>query len=451
MIYLLIIIGIHIFLFLKLIYFPSPEFFIYPYLTNRGFLPYKQILDQHFPGLMFFPINFDSLGMKSPDQAKLVSVIIIILTQVLLFFVAEKILKSKKKALLANILYLIWQPFFEGWVLWIDSFLPLFLLPAFYFSYEARQKGQTRSLFLSGLFLGMAVIFKQVILPLVFLVGLFLYLERKKLKEVLWFLAGFIPLPLIMIFYFWSKGIWPDFWYWTVIYNLTVFARFGKKAPLFSHFVRVAAVYGFSVIGFFNKKSRNVFGWLMIFMFGSLAAALARFDFVHFQPSLPFVVLASVISLVWAYEKSQRRVLVFVYGLGMIFLFLTFLRGHLGNKIFFFDKETLSISQKIQEGVSPGESIFIYGSIPHLYQLSQTLPAGHVFVFQFPWFMMVAEDRILKGIREDNPRLVVADRTVEIEGNKLTDFTPKINSFLLENYETFDRIGNVEFLKPKQK
>ncbi len=62
LILLLFIILIHIFITFKLIFFPYPELFIYPYLTNHGLLPYKQILDQHFPGLMFLPINFNNLG-----------------------------------------------------------------------------------------------------------------------------------------------------------------------------------------------------------------------------------------------------------------------------------------------------------------------------------------------------------------------------------------------------
>src|SRR3989338_3479932 len=61
----------HILILSKLIYFPYPELFIYPYLTNHGLKPYSQIIDQHFPGLMFLPLNLDNLGMTTPEIARI--------------------------------------------------------------------------------------------------------------------------------------------------------------------------------------------------------------------------------------------------------------------------------------------------------------------------------------------------------------------------------------------
>src|SRR2546423_1150380 len=111
---LILIILIHSFVLTKLQFFPYPELFIYPYLTNNGLKPYQQILDQHFPGLMFLPINFDNLGMTNPDVARIWLIAVVAITQVFLFLIAKSILKSGKKAILVNILYLFWQPFFEG-------------------------------------------------------------------------------------------------------------------------------------------------------------------------------------------------------------------------------------------------------------------------------------------------------------------------------------------------
>ena len=88
--YLLFLLGliiIHVFILTKLIYFPYPELFIYPYLTNQGLKPYQQILDQHFPGLMFLPLNLDNLGMNTPEVARIWSISIVILAQVILFII----------------------------------------------------------------------------------------------------------------------------------------------------------------------------------------------------------------------------------------------------------------------------------------------------------------------------------------------------------------------------
>jgi len=111
-VFLAIVIVIHIFALSKLIFFPYPEFFIHPYLTANGLIPYKQILDQHFPGLMFFPINFASLGMHTAQAARVWSWGIVALEHLLIYVCARKLFKSSTRALLSNLLFLAWHPFF---------------------------------------------------------------------------------------------------------------------------------------------------------------------------------------------------------------------------------------------------------------------------------------------------------------------------------------------------
>lgn len=97
----LIVLGLillaHVLILSKLLFFPYPELFIYPYLTNHGLKPYSQILDQHFPGLMFLPINFDNLGMSDAAVARIWSIVIVLLTHIILFYITSSILKSKKR------------------------------------------------------------------------------------------------------------------------------------------------------------------------------------------------------------------------------------------------------------------------------------------------------------------------------------------------------------------
>ncbi|MBI2599828.1 hypothetical protein HYW43_02840, partial [Candidatus Daviesbacteria bacterium] len=233
-----IIILLHVLILAKLIYFPFPELFIYPYLTNNGLAPYGQILDQHFPGLMFLPVNLNNLGMVTPEAARAWSVALAVSTQLMLFFVSSVILKSRYKALVVNLLYLVWQPFFEGWVLWIDSFLPLLLLPAFYSFYR-------KWFFAAGLLLGVAIVFKQTIIPLSAFFLIYIFWKIRNFQTFLRFLLGLsIPVSL-MITYLISIGVFRDFWFWTVIFNLTTFAEFGRgSGPTPAHLSRVILVFG---------------------------------------------------------------------------------------------------------------------------------------------------------------------------------------------------------------
>ena len=79
--------------------------------------------------------------------------------------------------------------------------------------------------------------------------------------------------------------------------------------------------------------------------------------------------------------------------------------------------------------------------------MTQTLPAGNVFIFQFPWFMRVSQERILGGIIVDKPKIIIADRTVSVGGQKLLDYTRGINSYISKYYQTTEVIGNYEILE----
>lgn len=438
---LLVIIFAHIFILSKLVLFPYPELFVYPYLTNHGLKPYSQILDQHFPGLMFLPINFDNLGMNDEISARLWLFGIVFLTHILLFLISKNIL-DEKRALVVNLLYLVWQPFFEGWVLWIDNFLPLFLLPAFYFTLK-------KKFFVSGLFLGLAIVFKQTTIPLAILLLLYIYWEKRNLKNALIYFSGLILPTALMLIYLLNLGVFEDFWYWTIVFNLTTYAQYGTQIPTSFGFIsRVFMVYITSLSGLLHK-GRKLKIILFLFLIGSLIGAFDRANFVHFQPSLPFVALATSLGF---YSLKKQTIF---YAVAGAYILITlwwqniFYKGHLSDKVFFFDRETYDISDKIRKYTKANDRIFVFGAAPHLYQMSQTLPAGNIFVFQFPWFLKVSEDRILQGVTEDRPEIVVSDRTVKIEEKQIVDFASKIDSYLMENYQEIDSLGSVKILKRK--
>lgn len=437
-----IILIIHGLILTKLIFFPYPELFIYPYLTNHGLKPYSQILDQHFPGLMFLPINFDNLGMNNEVSARIWLIAVVILTQLLLFWAASSLIQSSSKALLVNILYLIWQPFFEGWVLWIDNFLPLFLLPAFIFCYK-------KKFFLTGLLLGLGIVFKQTIIPLALLTLLYIIWKERKIKPGIRFFSGVILPAGLMVLYLGIKGVLADFWYWTIIFNLTVYAKVGTQVPQTLGFItRVIFVYAISLLGLLYQDKR-VKIILYLFLAGSFVGTFDRANFVHLQPSLPFAVIGAALGFYLLRNKWIVLALTGSYLIITIWWQNVFYKGHLSSKIFFFDEQTYALASKIKQYTRPGEKIFVFGVAPHLYQMSDTLPAGDVFVFQFPWFLQVAGVRILTGIKTDQPKIIVADRNTEIEGMKITDFAKGIDQYIEKNYQKIDSVGTAEILQRK--
>ena len=340
---------------------------------------------------------------------------------------------------MVNILYLLWQPFFEGWVLWIDNFLPLLLLPAFNFTLK-------KKFFVTGLFLGLGIVFKQTIIPLAILLLLYIYLENRNLKNVAKYFSGLVLPVGLMLAYLLNIGVLKDFWYWTIVFNLTIYAQYGTQIPTSFGFIsRIFMVYLAALSGLHFKGGRLKI-ILFLFLVGSLVGAFDRANFVHFQPSLPFALIGTTLGFYSLTKKHFGFILIGLYLTITIWWQNIFYKGHISNKVFFFDEETYAISNKIRQYTKVGDKIFVFGAAPHLYQMSQTKPAGDVFVFQFPWFLMVAEDRILQGVTEDRPEIVVVDRTVEIEGQKITEFAKKIDQYIQQNYQIIDQVGKTAIL-----
>lgn len=435
-----IVVFFHILVFTKLIYSPYLELFIYPYLTNHGLKPYSQILDQHFPGLMFLPINLDNLGMNNEVNARIWSILIIVVTHILLYYISSKLLKNNSKAILANFLYLVWQPFFEGWVLWIDSFLPLMLLPAFHFLYKGK-------LFRCGLLLGIGIVFKQTLIPLSFLILIYIFWQTRKVKMVGIYAFGLLVPIILMVLYITSIGVLKDFWYWTIVFNLTTYAKYGTSIPQsFGYVTRVLLVYLASVLVLFIKD-RKLAIIILLFLLGALVGVFDRANFIHFQPSLPFAVLGTTLAVFQLSKNNFFKIFMLVYIIIAGWWLFIFYKGHISNNIFFFDKQTKLVASKIKYYTKPTDKIFVFGAAPHLYQMADRLPSGNIFVFQFPWFMKIAQTRVLEGIKKDQPQIIISDRTAEIEGNKITDFAYDIDLYIQQNYQIIDKVGTTAIMR----
>ena len=446
--FLIIIIGIHCILLLSIHFFPYPELFVYPYLRNNGLIPYKQIFDQHFPGVMFFPLNLDTLGIDSPTEMQIVQLGLVLCTHILLFVISRKLL-SKKFLFAPNFLYLMWQPFFEGYVLWIDSFMPLFLLSSFYFSISYKKISIRKSIFFSGFTLGLALLFKQVLLPLIFVMFLFWLFKTRNVKYLGVYCLGVLIPVLYLALYIIKLEVISEFIYWTVTFNVTTFAEFGRKFASLSDLLKIMPVFGSAILGsLYLLKIRGAKNILIVLYFTTtLIFAYARFDLVHLQPSLPFALIILTITLD-RFRKNRTKLLI-IYCLISVPLLIYFYKGHLGRKVYFYSDVEINLSEKVRKYVSKGDTVFAFATMPHIYSLSDTLPPGRVFVFQFPWFMLEAEDEILQGIVNNKPKLIVREPLAIADDKILLMYMQNIDKYIKGNYQIQEVSEGIEFWMKK--
>jgi len=438
------IIIVHLFILSRIIFFPYPELFIYSYLTDQGLIPYKEILDQHFPGIMFFPVNLATLGLANIFSMRVIHLSLVGMTQVLIYFTGKKLFNNERLALAGNFLFLIWQPFFEGNVLWIDSFIPPILISAFYLLISSELK--SKNLFFSGFLLGVALLFKQTVAPLIIFLILYLIIVKKLLYTLQFFIIG-ILLPIFgLVLWVSIRGIWNEFIYWTFTFNVTTFAEMGRKYPNISGLVKSAPVFllPFAYL-LYVKKVNKKYILLFIFFISSLAFAYARFDFIHLQPALPFAIILTMA----IFTKFPGKYLYFfsaVYILVATYLVLPYYMFNWGKEVMFFGELERNIAQKVSNYAGKGDTTFSLGTTPHIYYLTETLPPGRIFVFQFPWFMQVAEERILSGIINDPPKVIVRDVSAIVGGMRLIDYMSSINRYVISNYQVVDSVNGIEIM-----
>jgi hypothetical protein len=426
-------------------FFPYPEIFVYSFLTKSGLVPYKQIIDQHFPGVFFFPVNLATLGIDEVWEMRVLLYLLVVLSHVAISKICGVLVKKPGLRLVGNVLFLLWQPPLEGYVLWIDSFAQTALLWAFYFLVQGIGFNRSGYAKLGGLMMGLTLILKQTSLPLVGMLIVYLSIgirSRKVLKE---FLVGILLPVAFLLMWVVLLGIWRDFYYWSFIFNITTFARMGRKAPQIVELLKVLPVvlpWIFSILWRRHLKIDKFFYLLLIFFLGSLFFAFARFDYVHLQPALPFAVIGAV------YTSSQNKIYPFFLGafiVGSVFFCIYMIRQNLGREVYFFGEFERSLTAKANY-YRDGGKVFSFGTTPHIYYLTNTLPPGNVFVFQFPWFMKVAEDKILLGLMIDPPKVVLRDKYATVSGINLIESMPRISSYVERYYKVVDRVDNVDIM-----
>lgn len=418
---LFLILVLHVCILWVLEFFPSPEFFIYPYLANHGWLPYKQILDHHFPGLFLTKLNFATFGINTPTLFHVVMSVVVVAQSLMIFSIGKKI-AGRTAGLLSSGLFAFWQPFFGGNILWFDVFLPLFTLPALWFFIN-------NNFLWVGLFLGFGILFKQSLAPLAFVVLVYI-LQRQRVGFVKYVVGLAIPASILLIYLF-SNHIWNDFWYWTVTFNLTTYRLMGSLNPSVRHLIKLVPPGLMLLLSLYKNKSvylKVLVAWMVF----SVIAGLSRFDLQHIQPAIPYFVI--ILGTVMSTSNKWQR-LVFI-AISLVWTCISFFhQGHWGQTRY-FDQVTLKLIQEVKKNTKEGEKIFLLGTQPHIYSFTKTFPPGGIFSFHLPWLLLVNQDKILTGLKNDPVKLVIVDESADIgvNGSKLLEY-------IQTNYHRVNSIG----------
>lgn len=458
----LIIFG-HLFLLFFLRFVAWPEMVLWPYLLDKGLLPYRDIVIVYPPTLIIFLAFLGKVFGIKLIGLKFYTWILILLTDSLVFFVTKKITRDVKVALVSLLFYVLWQPFFDGNALWFDLVLAPLALLTFYLLWR-------KEFLWSGLVFGLAISIKQTAFWFLVPILLTFWLTKElKPNSLIKFGIGFaIPLMFCLL-YLVRAGIFQDFFQWAINFGVFYLPRAPGQIllPTVKNILAVGIPYGLLLIAAFmftkKKTEKEKSSLLLLLILWTIFGAMGtypRFEYFHFQPSLPFLAIISgwVISSLKISLKNKGNFLILLYliliFLGTVYLQARFYRLSWQKPNRFFETDVLEGARFLKENTKPLEKIYILNSWDHLYALSDTLPAVAPLIHTLSWHLEYPgmQDKYVADLAKNKPRIIVFEPYYDRGwGSGIGLYKPeKIDKFLQENYTLKEIIaGRFWILRPK--
>lgn len=365
-----------------------PEMLAWPYLLNEGWLPYKDIAIAHTPALIVKLALFFKVFGLGVQQLQLFTWLLTILSSLLSWLVASK-LWNKKTAAYAVLFFGIYNVSYEGNGLWFDLALaPLFILIFFLV--------QKRKYVVAGAVWAIALFTKQTAIWLLFPIAIDLYFQGKKQvmemeKRYVPFLYGTAIVIFICVLIMYLIGVLPYFAHWAIEFGVLYLPKASGQVDLPSLRQLLSAMIPFAplILVVLFTKQRDLSRLLMWSAFAALGV-YPRWELFHFQPSLPFLAIGTVLSVEYFFGKrltTYRRPVI-----GFSLLLTLFVTGRMitraiGDETRFFEGPIQKIVEGIKQTTSEGDKIYVINYWDSIYALSDREPAVKPLIPYIPWYL----------------------------------------------------------------
>lgn len=470
------ILILHLALLSQLNFTAWPEMLTYPYLLTSGFSLYQDFIFPYPPGLVWLLAAIFNIFGYSPQVLKILTWTLILAGNLVAFMILKKIIKQQTVALFFLGIFIFLQSFLDGNMLWFDNATVLPLLLSFYFAWEwinelslrlknrsfeflsYDNKQETKSLFLTGLFLAVAVMIKQT--AILYLLTFFIFmltLRKINLSLLTWFVLGPILMGISLIIYVLITGSWSHFLNWTLIYPLTEWSKFPGYVdfviPTRSWMLTLLLLIPLGAV-FLQAKQRlkdPVIKLTSLFFLASLLAVYPRFSFFHLQPAIALAIILFAQIFINLPEKLKIKYLVFIV---VISLSITLLlsRTALGQGIRFYSLQDQKLGEKIASEVKEGEKVFLLGLNASQYVFTHRLPPKR-WTDNFGWYLQIpgVQQWVIEGLKEDPPAKVIWRVPASGQWYNLGVYQPQeIVQYLRTNYQKTGKIEEgIEIWSPK--
>jgi hypothetical protein len=439
---------IQLFVLSKVEFIAWPEMNLWPYLVLKGWLPYKDIAIVHTPLLILFLSVFNKIFGVGISQLKYFTWAFVVFSNLTLFFFVKKLL-DQKKALFALFIYIPLLIFFQGNGLWFDLALaPLGLLIYFFLT-------KKKYLF-AGIFFFLAVFTKQTAvwfsIPIIFqILESHDFSIKKSWPGMDYFLLGLLIPTLITLLTFWVFKFLPDFIFWAIKFGVFYLPHAAGQIHFPALRELLVSCIPFLFLALYIYKFKKKTNWsLVIWTIVGILGVYPRWEWFHYQPSLPF--LALIISI--TFFESKEKIFKYIWIL-IFLLFITalgrFIYRNWGLETRFYDSQTQKVVSGVKGKVKPNDQIQVINYWDNIYPLTNTLPSFKPWIPYLSWYLKYPsiEKRYIYEITTNKPLLIVQGKFEEVSPNSYE--IPQVKSFINHFYSTFSTIDQkVDILLPNK-
>lgn len=454
MIFLPLFLFSHLFLLASTKFTLWPEMVVYPYLLNNNFQLYKDIVMPYPPLFIEALSAFSKFFGYDPFPYQVLSWIIILATDLLIYFIAKKIAKSNLSSLSSLSFFIFFSIPFGVNSLWFDLIqTPLILLSFYFFLVYTKARNQ-KSIFLSYIFLTVAFFIKQQAIWLFIFYTIFLLVKFRKDKMVLNDLVvAFLPflIGIVLLFgYLSSKNILRDGVFWSLYFPFYL----SSKMPGYLSLPTIKqAVIVISLFLFFTPtiSKKNYASLAVLTSLILLTFSLPRFDYFHLISSLALLSLAVTENIKILKKYTYGLYLLALLLITPIIFTLTYFKNNWSTEVRFFEEAIYTEASLVKNVTQKDKPIYIQNGPDQIYPLSQRLPIKP-WADEFSWYLEVEgmQQKVISAIQNQNPQFVIYKPYGKGTKYALSVYKPeKISKYLEENYSDLLQLSPILWLKVK--
>ena len=407
-----------------------PEMLLWPYLITKGWLPYKDFAMVHSPNLVALLSVFSSVFGVGVLQLKIFTWIVIIATDLILYYILSKVWRGQnKKILFTLVVFCILQVFYDGNGLWFEVAMTPVAILLFYLTSKKRY-------FMSGVIWVVLLFTKQTAIWFLLPIALsFAHPNKVRTKDIRSFMYGSLFSGFCFFVLIWAVGILPDFYKWAVEFGVFVLPKSQGQIQLPSPRSLLVSLFVYGVFVPLVLRNAKKYLWILTWAVAGALGAYPRFEYFHFQPAIPFLSMAIADFVYGLSKKTKYESIFLVLSASTLFLLVaSFAIRNVGEGVRFYENDVVTISDYLKTKTTSTEKIFVINYWDSIYALADREPAVDFWVPQLPWYMEMQgiQDKMVDSLKENEPNVIVIKPYTK---SGLSSYIPdKIYSYIIQNY-----------------